>query len=125
MSNNTATDTDIPEPIPFECEGNGAIDTIKSAVTGTQLYMLDYSTSPYTEIAIGDASHGIQYHAIGYTRDDNFLYALSLPHTGAEAHKLYRIGNNGVPVELGVIAGLDTSPGIGGWISGGFADNKI
>src|SRR5690554_6439701 len=123
MSNNTATDTDIPEPIPFECDGNGTIYTIKSAVTGTQLYMLDYSTSPYTEIAIGDASHGIQYHAIGYNRDDNFLYALSLPHTGAEAHKLYRIGNNGVPVELGVIAGLDTSPGIGGWISGGFADD--
>src|SRR5690554_4879323 len=71
MSNNTATDTDIPEPIPFECDGNGNIYTIKSAVTGTQLYMLDYSTSPYTEIAIGDASHGIQYHAIGYNRDDN------------------------------------------------------
>src|SRR5690554_41011 len=123
MSNNTATDTDIPEPIPFECDGNGTIYTIKSAVTGTQLYMLDYSTSPYTEIAIGDASHGIQYHAIGYNRDDNFLYALSLPHTGAEAHKLYRIGNNGVPVELGVIAGLDTSGGTGGWISGGFADD--
>src|SRR5690554_3388607 len=124
MSNNTATDTDIPEPIPFECDGNGNIYTIKSAVTGTQLYMLDYSTSPYTEIAIGDASHGIQYHAIGYNRDDNFLYALSLPHTGAEAHKLYRIGNNGVPVELGVIAGLDTSGGTGGWISGGFANNN-
>src|SRR5690554_397580 len=123
MSNNTATDTDIPEPIPFECDGNGTIYTIKSAVTGTQLYMLDYSTSPYTEIAIGDASHGIQYHAIGYNRDDNFLYALSLPHTGAEAHKLYRIGNNGVPVELGVIAGLDTSGGTGGWISGGFAED--
>src|SRR5690554_5969495 len=123
MTNNTATDTDIPEPIPFECDGNGTIYTIKSAVTGTQLYMLDYSTSPYTEIAIGDASHGIQYHAIGYNRDDNFLYALSLPHTGAEAHKLYRIGNNGVPVELGVIAGLDTSGGTGGWNSGGFAED--
>jgi|GEM_PF-1458080 len=103
---------------PFDCNDNGNIYLV-DAGGATQLYSIDYSTTPYTKQVIGDTSHGIQYHAIGYNRADNYIYALSVQNS---VRKLYKIGSDGMPVELGTVTGLASGSN---YIVGGIANGKM
>lgn len=103
---------------PFDCNDNGNIYLV-DAGGATQLYSIDYSTTPYTKQVIGDTSHGIQYHAIGYNRTDNYIYALSVQNS---VRKLYKIGSDGMPVELGTVTALASGAN---YIVGGIAGNQL
>lgn len=115
----TVTDVDCSQP--FECAinepGLGRIYLTEAQATGTQLYLLYHWD--YVKVPVGDTNHGIWYHAIGYNRADDYIYALSQQNS---VRKLYRIGSDGVPVDLGTVTGL--AAGVN-YICGGVANGKM
>lgn len=59
----------------------------------------DYSVNPFVKTDIGDNSHGVHYNGIGYNALDNYIYGIN--NTPGSRLRVLRIGNDGVPVDLG------------------------
>ncbi|WP_342377140.1 hypothetical protein NVS55_37760 [Myxococcus stipitatus] len=85
----------VCEQPPLTCDDTLYIST----GVPTSLNVFDPVAGTLTPLFTAD----IQYHAIGFNPADGYIYGLTTP------NRLLRMGSDGVPADLGAIAGLPTS----------------
>ncbi|MDH5823899.1 OmpA family protein [Luteimonas sp. RD2P54] len=90
-------------PPPFgSCSSDMYLTQGPDGTTPTTLYGVDTSTNPFTYPLIGTGTY--RYNSSAFNPQDNYLYALG--HSPAATNLLLRIGSDGIPNEVGVVAGL-------------------
>ncbi|WEX10575.1 hypothetical protein [Chelativorans sp. AA-79] len=98
-SNNTATDTDEPQPDFGTCDATMYLGQNQP----TQLFRFDTSSNPFVVAPVGTpSSHN--YNAVAMNPVDNYIYALVS--TAGTAGTLGRIGSDGSLAVLGPVDGL-------------------
>ncbi|WP_408952307.1 DUF6923 family protein [Lysobacter sp. Hz 25] len=109
-ANNTASDTDTPQPNFGVCDARLWLEQSPGAPTPTTLYQIGTSTNPLTFNPVGTTN--LLYNAVGYNTGDNYQYGLVTSNTNT----LVRIGADGTTVSLGAVSGLPVAT----YISGAF-----
>ncbi len=84
-------------------------------VLTTNLYEMEYATSPFTYNLLGSSST-VRRNGIGYSVVDNYIYGIRSTGTLSD-NELVRVGSDGSGVSLGPVAGLPLSSYNNGTIS--------
>ncbi|MEI2457460.1 DUF6923 family protein [Lysobacter firmicutimachus] len=109
-ANNTASDTDTPQPNFGVCDSRLWLEQSPGAPTPTTLYQINTNANPLTFTPIGAAN--LLYNAVGYNPSDNYQYGLVTTNTNT----LVKIGADGSAISLGAVSGLPVAT----YISGAF-----
>lgn len=113
-TNNSASDTDAPQPSFGSCDARMFLDQVSGATSPNQatLYNVGYASTPFTYTSLGS---GLARNAIGFNPLDNYIYGIEWD--GTTGNELLRVGANGSSVNLGVVAGLPVGNYAAGVIS--------
>ncbi|MBE9125462.1 MULTISPECIES: DUF6923 family protein [unclassified Coleofasciculus] len=81
------------------CDGTLYISQAATATDFTRLRVLDGNT--FT-LSPGSGTAGIQYNGMGFNVQDGFIYGIQPDQNSANFKTVYRIGEDGIPVSLGI-----------------------
>ena len=100
---------------PFICQGQYFLSLSASISSNSGLFLVeidpDSGTTLFNPVA---TSIGATMNAIGYRRTDNYIYGVN---PNSNSFRLYRVGADGVAVDLGVPQGIELEGG-GGYFAG-------
>ena len=106
LANNSATDTNTPNPqVSFgTCDARMFLDQAGTGGVDSTLFNMGYASTPFTFTNLGSST---ARNGLGYNPSDNFIYGIEWG--GASGNELIRVGlvaGSATSFNMGVISGL-------------------